>query len=461
MAKLRKRITCKLMETATVFFAEASIKSNNIKHVNMGKRLVIVGTQWGDEGKGKITDYYAQGADMVVRYQGGNNAGHTIAFDGQKFALQSIPSGIFNPRIRNVMANGMVIDPVSLISEIAMLEGKGITDFRLYISDRATCVMPYHIVLDGAYEQAKGGKQIGTTKKGIGPAYADKYSRIGIRMGDLLDREYFAERLRDALAVKNMELEILGLEPFRFDEIYEKYCALGERLSGYICDTSVLINSAIENGMKILFEGAQGVMLCIEHGTYPYVTSSSPTAASVPLNTGIAPRYVDSVLGICKAYTTRVGEGPFPTELDGETANYIRERGCEYGTVTGRPRRVGWLDTVVLNHTRRVSGVNYLSLMLFDVLSGLDTLKICVGYKLDGKEIDYVPSTIPAYSRCKPVYIEMPGWKEEITGVKSLEELPVNARNYIRKIEELTGIKVALFSVGPDRLQTIILEEIF
>lgn len=427
----------------------------------MGKRLVIVGTQWGDEGKGKVTDYYAQSADVVVRYQGGNNAGHTIMFDGQKFALQTIPSGIFNPKIRNVMANGMVVNPRSVVAELAGLEERGVTDFRLYISDRAAVVMPYHSVIDGAHEAARGGRLIGTTKKGIGPAYADKYDRIGIRMGDLLDAGYFAERLRAVLEIKNAELRTLGQPGFGFDEVYAEYSELGRKLSGYICDTSVMINREIEAGSKILFEGAQGVMLCIDHGTYPYVTSSSPTAASVPLNTGIAPRYVDNVLGVCKAYTTRVGEGPFPTELHGELADYIRERGREYGTVTGRPRRVGWLDAVIVNHARRVSGVNYLSLMLFDVLSGLDTVKICVGYRLDGREIDHIPPTIPAYMRCEPVYIEMPGWKEETTGAKCFEDLPAAAQDYIRKVEELTGTKVAVLSVGPDRLQTIILKDIF
>ena len=427
----------------------------------MKNRLVVVGTQWGDEGKGKITDYYACNADVVVRYQGGNNAGHTITFDGQRFALQSIPSGIFKPNIKNVMANGMVVNPVSVVSELEALENRGIKDYKLYISNRAAMVMPYHSVLDGAMEAMKGGNLIGTTKKGIGPTYADKYDRIGLRMGDLLDPEYFAMRLRDALTEKNMILRMLGMEEMTFDAIYTQYMALADRLGEYICDTSVLINEEIAKGSKVLFEGAQGVMLCIDHGTYPYVTSSSPTAASVPQNTGIAPRYIDNVLGVCKAYTTRVGEGPFPTELDGDIANYIRERGHEYGTVTGRPRRVGWLDLVVLNHARRVSGLDYLSLMLFDVLSGLDTVKICVAYELDGKRIDIMPSTIPQFQRCKPVYVELPGWKEDITDVKSFNELPEAAKNYIRKIEELTGIKVAVMSVGPDRLQTVTLHDIF
>ncbi len=359
------------------------------------------------------------------------------------------------------MANGMVVNPVSVVSELEALEARGIREYNLYISDRAAVVMPYHSVLDGAMESMKGGKLIGTTKKGIGPAYADKYERTGIRMGDLLDADYFAARLRDALEEKNMELRMFGCEPMSFDTIYAQYMELAGRLGKYICDTSVLINEEIEKGSKILFEGAQGVMLCIDHGTYPYVTSSSPTASSVPQNTGIAPRYVDNVLGVCKAYTTRVGEGPFPTELEGVTADYIRERGHEYGTVTGRPRRVGWLDAVVLNHTRRVSGIDYLALMLFDVLSGLDTVKICVAYELDGKRIETMPPTIPQFQRCKPVYIELPGWKEDISGIKSFGELPQAAQDYVRKIEELTKIKVAVLSVGPDRLQTVRLCDIF
>lgn len=425
------------------------------------KTLVVCGIQWGDEGKGKMTDYLAQQADVVVRFQGGNNAGHTITFDGNKYALQSIPSGIFSPHIVNVMANGMVINPKAAIGELEKLEERGIRDYQLFISDRAAVIMPYHIELDGAYESLKGGKQIGTTKKGIGPAYTDKAARIGIRMGDLLDPEYFAERLRDALAQKNMELKMFGKEEMNFDELYKEYLGYGEKLRKHICDTSILLNKLIQEGKKVLFEGAQGVMLCIDNGTYPFVTSSSPTAASVPLGAGIAPRYIDNVLGICKAYTTRVGAGPFPTEIEGDLANYIRERGHEYGTVTGRPRRVGYLDCVALRHACRVSGVTNLSIMLFDVLSGMEKLKICVGYELDGKRIDYVPSCLSALERCKPVYEELPGWKEEITEIRVYDRLPAQAKAYIRRIEELTGVQVAVVSVGPDRTQTINRKEIF
>lgn len=425
------------------------------------ERLVIVGVQWGDEGKGKMTDFLAQRADVVVRYQGGNNAGHTITFGGQKYALQSIPSGIFTPRIKNFMANGMVINPKAAIEELEKLNSRGITDYQLHISNRATVIMPYHMELDGAYEALKGGKQIGTTKKGIGPAYADKYSRVGIRMGDLLDKEYFAERLHDALLQKNLELKSLGKQEMDFDALYNEYLAYGEKLRPYICDTARLLNDEVKKGSKILFEGAQGVMLCIEHGTFPFVTSSSPTAASVPLCTGIAPKYIDHALGICKAYTTRVGAGPFPTEIDGPLADQIRERGHEFGTVTGRPRRVGYLDTVALRHACMVSGIDFLSVMLFDVLSGLETIKICDAYELDGKLIDYVPSTLSDYERCKPHYVELKGWQEDITNVRNYDELPEAAKTYLRKIEELTGVEVAVVSVGPDRTQTIQRRELF
>ena len=427
----------------------------------MSNNLVIVGTQWGDEGKGKITDFLAQKADVVVRYQGGNNAGHTINFDGKKFALQSIPSGIFTPHIVNIMANGMVINPKAMLDELHSLEERGIKDYQLFISDRAQVIMPYHIMLDGASENLKGDNKIGTTKKGIGPCYTDKASRIGIRIGDLLEPEYFHERLEQALLIKNMELKMYGLDTLDLETLYNEYLEIGKKLKPFVTDTSVLLNKLIEEGKKVLFEGAQGVMLCLDHGTFPYVTSSSPTAASVPLNTGIAPKYVDNVLGICKAYTTRVGEGPFPTELDGELADTIRERGHEYGTVTHRPRRVGWLDAVVLKNAKRVSGVNSFSLMLFDVLTGIKELKICTGYELDGKIIDYVPATLSLFKRCKPIYITVPGWDEDISSVTSFDELPENAKNYIRKIEEITGVKISIFSVGPDRKQTIVLEEIF
>lgn len=426
----------------------------------MSETLVVVGSQWGDEGKGKITDYFATRADMVVRYQGGNNAGHTVVFDGQKYSLQSIPSGIFNPKTVNVMGNGMVVNPVSVCAELDKLHDRGITDYQLFISNRAAMVMPWHPMLDGAYEKGKGDKMIGTTKKGIGPAYADKYSRVGLRMGDLLEPDYFRERLEAALDVKNRELEMLGLEKFDADQVYEQYMELAKRLGPMICDTSDLINRALlEDDKRILFEGAQGQMLCIEHGTYPFVTSSSPSAASVPVGAGIAPKWIRNVVGVAKAYCTRVGAGPFPTELFDEIGDGIRERGHEYGTVTGRPRRVGWFDAVVGRYTSRLAGTTHWAVMLLDVLSGLDTIKICTAYELDGKQIQTPPSTIASLARCKPVFIEMPGWKEDISGYREFDELPENAKNYVRKLEEVTGTPVGMISVGPDRKQTIIVDK--
>ncbi len=423
--------------------------------------LVIEGSQWGDEGKGKITDYYAQMADVVVRSQGGNNAGHTITINNEKFALRSIPSGIFNPHIKNVLASGMVINPKQMLEELHNLEARGIKEYKLYISNRAHVVLPYHEVLDGAYEKYKGDHKIGTTKRGIGPCYSDKANRIGIRMATFVDLDDFKETLSETLKIKNEELKMLGLEEFSVDEIYNEYKEYAKELKKYVCDTSMLIEEEIEKGAKILFEGAQGVMLCLDHGTYPYVTSSSPMGSAVPLNCGIAPKYVDNILGICKAYTTRVGEGPFPTEIEDEIASYIRERGHEYGTVTKRPRRVGWLDCVELNYARRVSGINYLSLMLLDVLTGLDEIKICYAYEVDGKEINYMPPTIKELNKVQAKYITLKGWNEDISDIKSFDKLPENAKIYIRKIEELTKASVALISVGPDRSQTIKVKEIF
>ena len=425
----------------------------------MSETLVVVGSQWGDEGKGKITDYFATRADMVVRYQGGNNAGHTVVFDGNKYSLQSIPSGIFNPKTVNVMGNGMVVNPVSVCEELDKLHARGITDYQLFISNRAAMVMPWHPVLDGAYEKGKGEQMIGTTKKGIGPAYSDKYSRVGLRMGDLLEPDYFRERLEAALEVKNRELEMLGQPTFDADEVYNQYMDLAKRLGPMICDTSDLVNRALLTDDRVLFEGAQGQMLCIEHGTYPFVTSSSPSAASVPTGAGIAPKWIGNVVGVAKAYCTRVGAGPFPTELFDEIGDGIRERGHEYGTVTGRPRRVGWFDAVVGRYTARLAGTTHWAVMLLDVLSGLDTIKICTAYELDGQEIQSPPSTIASLARCKPVFIELPGWKEDITGCTEFDQLPENAKQYVRKLEEVTGVPVGMISVGPDRNQTIIVDK--
>lgn len=425
------------------------------------KGVVVVGTQWGDEGKGKITDFLAEKADVIVRFQGGNNAGHTIVFDNKKFALHLIPSGIFRKDALNILANGMVINPRAALEELKMLEDGGVTEYKLAISDRAHVVMPYHIVLDGLFEELKeDNKKVGTTKKGIGPTYSDKYSRIGIRMCDFIDDETFKDKLTDNLNYYNQLFKLFGKEEMSVDVIFNEYKEYAKVLKPFVTDTSILLNKRLENDEKILFEGAQGALLCIDNGTYPYVTSSSPTAASVPLNAGISPKYITDVVGITKAYSTRVGSGYFATEFEDETAEKIREVGHEYGTTTGRPRRIGWIDTVVLRHTKRISGLTGLSVMLLDVLTGLETLKICVAYKLDDDIIDYIPANIKDFERCLPVYIEVPGWTEDITKVTSFDQLPENAQNYLNKISELSNVEVAIFSVGPDRTQTVVLKDI-
>ena len=427
----------------------------------MGKRIVVVGSQWGDEGKGKITDYLAEKADVVVRSQGGNNAGHTIKFNNRKFALHLIPSGIFNPKIINVMGNGMVINPFALLEELEMLKNEEITDYQLFISNRAHVVLPQHIELDALYETIKGDDAVGTTKKGIGPAYMDKVSRIGVRISDLLNPLSLRKRLRINLDFANMIFEKNNHKIYDFEDLYDKLIKVGEKLKPFVTDTSLLLNNLIEEGKNVLFEGAQGSMLCVDHGTYPYVTSSSPTAASVPLNAGISPYLITDVIGVTKAYTTRVGAGVFPTEFENEIAKTIRKTGNEYGTTTRRPRRICWLDLVVLKHVKRVNGLNHLSIMLLDVLTGINELKICVSYNLDGKEIDYIPADYYEYERCKPNYITLTGWNEDITNISSFDELPQNCQNYLKTIEKILKTKVTIVSVGPDRKQTVTLKNIF
>ena len=424
--------------------------------------VVVVGTQWGDEGKGKITDFLSQDAEVIARYQGGDNAGHTIVIDGNKFKLHLIPSGIFFPEKISVIGNGVVVNPKSLVKELEYLHAEGVSTDSLRVSDRAHVILPYHIKLDQLQEAAKGDNKIGTTNKGIGPAYMDKAARVGIRIADLLDREVFAERLKTNLAEKNrLFTKMYESEELSFDDIFEEYYAYGQQIKQYVTDTSVILNDALDAGKRVLFEGAQGVMLDIDQGTYPFVTSSNPVAGGVTIGSGVGPSKINKVVGVCKAYTSRVGDGPFPTELSDEVGERIREVGHEYGTTTGRPRRVGWFDSVVMRHSRRVSGITNLSLNCIDVLSGLDTVKICVAYDLDGKRIDYYPASLEQLKRCKPIYEELPGWEEDITGCRSLDELPENARNYVRRVGELVGVRISTFSVGPDREQTNILESVW
>ncbi len=424
--------------------------------------VVVVGTQWGDEGKGKITDFLSEHAEVVARYQGGNNAGHTIVFGGVKYKLHLIPSGIFYKEKICVIGNGLVVDPKALLEELKYLHDRGVSTDNLRVSNRAHVILPYHLKQDELEEASKGDDKIGTTKKGIGPAYMDKAARIGIRMADLLDREAFKEKLERNLAQKNRLFEkMYDTEGFSVEEIFEEYFEYGQKIAQYVCDTSVVLNDALDNNHRVLFEGAQGVMLDIDHGTYPFVTSSNPIAGGVTVGTGVGPAKVTRVVGVCKAYTSRVGDGPFPTELHDEIGHQIREVGREYGTTTGRPRRVGWFDSVVVRHARRVSGLTDLSLNSIDVLTGIPTLKICVAYKYNGEVIDEVPANLNILAKCEPVYEELPGWTEDITGVRSLDELPENARKYVERVSELTGIQLSMFSVGPDRNQTNIVRNVY
>lgn len=424
--------------------------------------VVVVGSQWGDEGKGKITDFLSEKADVVARYQGGDNAGHTIKFNGDTYKLHLIPSGIFYKEKICVLGNGMVINPKSLVEEINYLKEKNISVDNLKISNRAHVILPYHIKMDQLEEEKKGMNKIGTTKKGIGPAYMDKMARVGIRMADLLDKEVFKEKLEQNLAEKNLLFtKVYGTEEMKLEDIFEEYYNYGQQVKDYVCDTSVVLNNALDEGRKVLFEGAQGVMLDIDQGTYPFVTSSNPVAGGVTIGSGVGPSKINYVVGVAKAYTTRVGDGPFPTELKNEIGDQIRETGREYGTTTGRPRRVGWFDSVVVRHARRVSGITDLSLNSIDVLTGIPTLKICVAYRYKGELLHEFPASLKVLAECEPVYEELPGWTEVITGCRTLEDLPANARYYIERVSELTGIPLSIFSVGPDRNQTNVVRNIY
>ncbi|MFC5406683.1 adenylosuccinate synthase [Cohnella soli] len=417
--------------------------------------VVVVGTQWGDEGKGKITDYLAEKADVVARYQGGNNAGHTILIENKKYKLTMVPSGIFNHDKICVIGNGMVINPAALVEEIQYIRDNGFSTDNLKISDRAHVIMPYHLVLDALEEDRKADNKIGTTRKGIGPCYMDKAARSGIRIADLMVAEAFEEKARAIIADKNQVIvQMYGGEPLEADAIIKEYLALAELLRPYVTDTSVILNDAIDEGKKVLFEGAQGVMLDIDQGTYPYVTSSNPSAGGVCIGSGVGPSKIKQVIGVAKAYTTRVGDGPFPTELNNELGQWIRDKGHEYGTVTGRPRRVGWFDTVVVRHARRVSGITGLSLNSLDVLTGLETVKICTAYKLNGEIVSHYPANLKLLEDCEAVYEELPGWSEDISGAKTISDLPETTQYFVKRITELTGIPIAIFSVGRNREQT-------
>lgn len=418
---------------------------------------MVIGTQWGDEGKGKIVDYLAARADVVVRSQGGNNAGHTVVVDGQAFALRLLPSGIMYPGKACVIGTGVVIDPKGLIAELDSIIEKGIDVSALEISDRAHVVFPYHNRIDEAEERLKGEKKIGTTKNGIGPCYADKVNRIGIRMADLMDRDVFAEKLRWNLASKNrLFRDFYHVEEFDFDTMFEEYCGYADRLRPYVRDTNYSVHDYIGEGKSVLFEGAQATMLDLDHGTYPFVTSSHPIAGGACIGAGIGPHRMENIFGVVKAYSTRVGAGPFPTELTDATGDHLRERAHEYGTVTGRPRRCGWLDAVGVRYAAMLNSLDCLAITRLDILDELETIKIGKAYRdSNGNEVAQYPADLNRLETLEPVYEEMPGWQEDITGVRKYEDLPENCKKYLAKISELTGVKLGIISVGPDREQTI------
>lgn len=427
------------------------------------KTVAVVGSQWGDEGKGKVIDFLATQADVVIRGQGGNNAGHTLVVDGKKFALRLIPSGILNPNTINVIGNGIVFDPKGFFEEIEMLESNGISTKNIKISDRAHIVFPYHKELDGLAEEARGDNKIGTTKKGIGPCYMDKTERSGIRVCDLMNKEVFAKKLKLQIEAKNKivtgvyEKEAM----FDFDEVYNEFMVYAEKMRPFVEDTTVIVYDAIKANKKVLFEGAQGTLLDLDLGTYPFVTSSHPISGGFAVGAGVGPNMIKDVVGIVKAYTTRVGEGPFVTELHDETGDRIRTQGHEFGTVTGRARRCGWFDAVIVKYAARVNGLTSISFMLLDVLTGFDKIKICTAYKMGDEIINNFPASLEDLAKCEPVYEELDGWNEDITKVENFDDLPENAKKYVARIEELIDVNIDLVSVGPNRTQTIIRKNIF
>jgi adenylosuccinate synthase len=426
--------------------------------------VVVIGAQWGDEGKGKVVDIYTEFADDVVRYQGGNNAGHTLVVGDEKVVLHLIPSGILHEGKRCIIGNGVVLDPEVFIMEITKLKANGYLkdDNMLRLSEALHIIMPYHKRIDIAREAKSGAKKIGTTGRGIGPAYEDKIGRRGIRLMDLLDEKTFSRKIKEILDEKNLILtQLLNDKPFTFQEIYDEYMGYAETLRKYAADTSLMLHKEIKAGKSLLFEGAQGTLLDVDHGTYPFVTSSSTCAGGACTGSGVSPREIHEVIGIAKAYATRVGSGPFPTELEDETGEMLRQAGREFGSTTGRPRRCGWYDALVARYAVRVNGLSGIAITKLDVLSGLETVKVCTAYTYQGVLLDEVPASLEIIEQCSPVYQEFPGWTEDITGCKSIGELPENARNYIKQIEKLSGAPVVLVSVGPRRDETIVLRNPF
>lgn len=426
--------------------------------------VVVVGTQWGDEGKGKVVDLLAERAELIVRFQGGNNAGHTLVVDGMKTVCHLVPSGILHKGKKCLIGNGVVVDPEVLLEEVGRLKERGVTvgPENLSVCEKAHLIMPYHKAVDVAREAAKGREKIGTTGRGIGPCYEDKVGRMGIRAVDLFEPDTLEEKIRRNLEEKNFFLtRLLNAEPLDFGPIYEAYLSMGKVLGPYITDVSAEIDQAIRAGRRILFEGAQGTQLDVDHGTYPYVTSSNPVAGAACIGAGVGPVHLQHVLGIVKAYTTRVGAGPFPTELNDETGAYMQERGAEFGATTGRPRRCGWLDLVVVKDAARLNGLQSLGITKLDVLTGLESLRICVAYELGGKRIHSRPASLKNVAGCKPIYEEMPGWKEDISSATRWDDLPSQTRDYLKRMEAVLETPLSIVSVGPGREATIVLKDPF
>jgi len=424
--------------------------------------MVLIGAQWGDEGKGKATDLYGERVNWVVRYQGGNNAGHTVVLpDGQKYALHLIPSGILTPGVNNVIGNGVVIDPGVLLTELSGLDERGIDTSRLFISADAHLIMPYHVAIDKVSERYLGTAKIGTTGRGIGPAYQDKVARLGVRVQDLLDPSILAQKVEAALDIKNQILaKIYNRKALDCSRIVDSVLEQAESFKHRIADTRLELGEAVRRGEHILLEGSQGTLLDVDHGTYPYVTSSNPTAGGAAVGSGLGPTAITSVLGILKAYTTRVGSGPFPTELDDQWGEYLRKTGGEVGVTTGRLRRCGWFDAVIARYASRVNGITDYFLTKLDVLSSLETVPICVAYDVDGRRHDDMPLTQTDFHHAKPIYEQLPGWFEDISHCRRFDELPVNAQRYVRRVEELSLARVSAIGVGPGRDQTIVLHDV-
>jgi len=426
--------------------------------------VIVVGAQWGDEGKGKVVDIYTEYADDIVRYQGGNNAGHTLVVGNEKVVLHLIPSGILHEGKRCIIGNGVVLDPEVFIKEIVKLKESGRIkdDGCLLLSESLHLIMPYHKKIDIAREAKSGDKKIGTTGRGIGPCYEDKIGRRGIRLMDLLDEKIFARKLKEFLVEKNFLLEkMLGEQPCSFDAIYAEYRGYAEILAKYVADTALVLNNDLAAGKTALFEGAQGTLLDVDHGTYPYVTSSSTCAGGACTGSGVSPRAMNEIIGISKAYVTRVGSGPFPTELIDDDGELLRKTGAEFGATTGRPRRCGWFDSMVIRYAVRTNGLTGIALTKLDVLSEFDTIKVCTGYSYEGKMLETLPSALHIFEKCVPVYEEIAGWKCDITKAKTFAELPVNAQNYVKRLEQLAGCQIVMVSVGPRRDETIIIRNPF